>query len=301
MFEFSNKKTNKMKYFSIVFLVLIISFTSCKNKSKNDIENENNPLNLSVMTYNIRLDVASDGENSWANRKDFLSTQVQFYSPDIMGVQEARSNQMTDLKSALKDYKTIGIGRDGDDKGEYSAIFYNAKKISVENENTFWLSETPNKVSMGWDAAYPRICTYGLFTLLENNKKIWVFNTHLDHVGSQAQLQGIQLILKKIDILNSNDFPVILMGDFNVEPNSELITNLKRNMNDSKEKAKLVFGSNGTFNGFNFEELVTRRIDYIMLSKSNTIEVEKYGVLSSSIDLKYPSDHFPVLIELLVK
>ena len=79
------------------------------------------------------------------------------------------------------------------------------------------------------------------------------------------------------------------------------VTNLKRNMNDTKEKAKLVFGSNGTFNGFNFEELVTRRIDYIMLSKSNTIEVEKYGVLSSSIDLKYPSDHFPVLIELLVK
>lgn len=301
MFGFSNEKINKMKYFSIVFLVLIISFTSCRIKSENVTTNESKSLNINIMTYNIRLDVASDGENSWSNRKDFLSTQVQFYSPDIMGVQEARPNQMTDLKSTLKDYKTIGVGRDGDGKGEYSAIFYNTKKISVEKENTFWLSENPNEVSMGWDAAYPRICTYGLFTLLENNKKIWVFNTHLDHVGRKAQLLGIQLILEKIDVLNSDDFPVILMGDFNVEPNSELITNLKKHMNDSKEKAKLVFGSNGTFNGFNFEEPVTRRIDYIMVSKPNTIEVEKYAVLSSSIDLKYPSDHFPVLIQLLIK
>jgi len=272
-----------------------MSFSSCKNEKQSESQT------LNVMTYNIRLDVASDGENAWANRKDFLSSQIQFYSPDIMGVQEARPNQMTDLKATLKDYKTIGIGRDGDDKGEYSAIFYNSKKVKVEQENTFWLSKTPNQISMGWDAAYPRICTYGLFTLLENNQKIWVFNTHLDHVGKQAQLQGMQLILKKIEALNTDDFPVIVMGDFNVEPNSELITNLKQNLNDSKDKAKIVFGSNGTFNGFKFNEPVKRRIDYIMLSKSSKIEVEKYGVLSSSIDLKYPSDHFPVLVELTIK
>ncbi|MFD1616152.1 endonuclease/exonuclease/phosphatase family protein [Gelatiniphilus marinus] len=279
----------------LLILVLFMSFSSCKN------EKQSRSQKLNVITYNIRLDVASDGENAWANRKGFLSSQVQFYSPDILGVQEARPNQMTDLKEVLKDYKTIGIGRDGYNKGEFSAIFYNAKKLKVEEENTFWLSETPSEISMGWDAAYPRICTYGLFTVLENNQKIWVFNTHLDHVGKEAQLQGMQLILKKIKTLNTNDFPVIVMGDFNVEPNSELITNLKQTLNDSKDKAKLVFGSKGTFNVFKFNEPVTRRIDYIMLSKSTKIEVEKYGVLSSSIDLKYPSDHFPVFVELTLK
>ena len=277
-----------------------MSFTNCKNEGSIDIEDNYNQQSLKVMTYNIRLDVESDGENAWPNRKDFLSSQVQFYSPDIMGVQEARPNQMNDLKNTLKLYKTIGIGRDGDDKGEYSAIFYNTKKLKVENENTFWLSETPNEISKGWDAAYPRICTYGLFTSLENNNKFWVFNTHLDHVGVQAQLQGIQLILKRIASLNSHNFPVVVMGDFNVEPDSELITNLKLSMNDAKDLAKISFGADGTFNGFKFEEAITRRIDYIMLSKSN-LEVEKYGVLSSSIDLKYPSDHFPVLIELILK
>ena len=208
---------------------------------------------------------------------------------------------MDDLKSALKDYNVIGIGRDGDNKGEFSAIFYNSKKVKVENENTFWLSETPDQISMGWDAAYPRICTYGLFSLLESNQKIWVFNTHLDHVGAQAQLEGMKLILKKIAQVNTNNLPVIVMGDFNVEPDSELITDLRLEMNDSKALAKLTFGSDGTFNGFKFEEPVMRRIDYIMLSKSNKFEVEKYGVLSSSIDLKYPSDHFPVLVKLKLK
>ena len=284
-----------MKYYLLPILLLFICFSSCKNE-KQAINH-----NLDVMTYNIRLDVASDGENAWANRKDFLSSQVLFYSPDILGVQEARPNQMVDLKDALKDYKAIGIGRDGNNKGEYSAIFYNAKKVNVAQENTFWLSETPDTISKGWDAAYPRICTYGLFTVLENNKKIWVFNTHLDHVGNEAQLQGMQLILKKMAVLNTDGFPVIIMGDFNVEPTSELIANLKQTMSDSRDQAKIVFGSNGTFNGFKFKELVSRRIDYILLSKSSKISVEKYGVLTSSIDLKYPSDHFPVLVELTLK
>lgn len=283
-----------MNYNILVCFTLILSIMSCNNQIKKEGQN------LKVMTYNIRLDVASDGDNAWPNRKEFLSTQVLFNSPDILGVQEAKPNQMADLKRALTGYKAIGVGRDGENIGEFSAIFYNTEKLKVENENTFWLSETPNQISKGWDAAYPRICTYGLFTNLESNTKFWVFNTHLDHKGHQAQLQGVALIQDKISSLNSGDFPVVLMGDFNVEPNSELILKLKQNMNDSKEVSKISFGSNGTFNGFKFTELVTRRIDYIFVSKNN-VEVKKYGVLSSAVDLKYASDHFPVLTELVIK
>ena len=278
-----------MKQFSIVLLVLSISFLSCKSQ------------NISVMTYNIRLDINSDGENTWLNRKDFFSSQVLFYSPDILGVQEARPNQMADLKEALKEYKAIGLGRDGNDEGEHSSIFYNAKKVKVENVATFWLSETPDSFSQGWDAAYPRICTYGLFTFNESKQKVWIFNTHLDHIGPKAQLEGMKLILKKVNSVNTKNLPVIIMGDFNVEPNSELITMLKQNMNDSKDLAKITFGPIGTFNAFEYDKPVVKRIDYIMVSKSNSIEVEKYGVLSSSIDLKFPSDHFPVFVELKLK
>jgi endonuclease/exonuclease/phosphatase family metal-dependent hydrolase len=253
--------------------------------------------NLTIMTYNLRLDIASDGENAWPNRKDFLISQVLFYAPDIMGVQEALPNQMDNLKSGLSAYKAIGIGRDGNNKGEYSAIFYNAKKLKVENENTFWLSKTPERVSKGWDAAYPRICTYGLFTDLKSSKSFWVFNTHLDHVGKQAQLNGIKLIQQKIAEVNTKKYPVILMGDFNVEPNSLLIKKLSEDMLNTETVAKSTFGPNGTFNGFKFNEPVTRKIDYIFMSKSHNLEVNKQAVLSASINLKYPSDHFPVYAE----
>ncbi|MFC4723212.1 endonuclease/exonuclease/phosphatase family protein [Geojedonia litorea] len=286
-----------MKYYLAQIIIMILCFTSCKSLHQTHDENQD----FSVMTYNIRLDVASDGENAWPNRKNFLISQLRYFSPDILGVQEARPNQMSDLSSALTDYKSIGIGRDGDGQGEFSAIFYNSNTVKVENESTFWLSETPYKVSQGWDAAYPRICTYGLFTYIKSNKKVWVFNTHLDHVGSEAQLQGMQLILKKINEVNTKNYPVILTGDFNVEPNSLLINNLKEKMKDSKDLAKVTFGSNGTFNGFKFHEPVTRRIDYIMVSNSDHIEVQKYAVLSSSVDLKYPSDHFPVLVNFKLK
>ena len=275
-----------MRDFSVYIIVLLIAFTSCNTKINYKHGDSDQGQKLQVMTYNIRLDVASDAENAWPNRKDFLSSQIQFFSPDLMGVQEARPNQMEDLKMALTDYKFIGQGRDGENKGEYSAIFYNSKKLKVENENTFWLSETPDLISKGWDAAYPRICTYGLFTLLETNQKIWVFNTHLDHVGSEAQLNGMQLILKRISTLNLAEHPVILMGDFNVEPNSQLILDLKKSMNDSKDLAKITFGPEGTFNGFKFSEAVSRRIDYIMLSNLEKVYIEKYAVLSSSIYLK---------------
>lgn len=250
------------------------------------------------MSYNIRLDIASDGENSWANRSDFLISQVQFLAPHIMGVQEARPGQMKDLAAGLPRYDYIGTGRDGGDAGEYSAIFYDADYLSVTQENTIWLSPTPDQFSQGWDAAYPRICTYGLFASKTGKDKFWVFNTHLDHVGKEAQINGTRQILETISVLNNLDLPVIFMGDLNVEPGSTVYSDITASMRDSRAEARVVFGPEGTFNGFSYEQSVERRIDYIFLSDEADVQVEKYAVLSSAIDQRYPSDHFPVYVEI---
>ena len=257
--------------------------------------------NLKVMTYNIRLDVASDNENAWTHRKDFLVTQIKFYSPDILGIQEGLPSQIKYMKDSLPDYKIIGHGRDGGDNGEYSAIFYNTKKVKVEQDSTFWLSKTPEKRSKDWDAAIERICTYGLFTDLISLEKMWIFNTHLDHIGQQSRLHGMKLIKERIMLINTQNYPVIIMGDLNVEPDNELISNLKFDFRDTKDSSELKFGPSGTFNGFKFNEPVTRRIDYIFVSKSPKTKVNKYAVLSDSKDLKYPSDHLPVYVELIIK
>lgn len=250
------------------------------------------------MTYNIRLDVASDGENAWTHRKEFLTNQIQFFSPDVMGIQEGLPSQIKYMKNVLTDYKMIGHGRDGGDNGEYSAIFYNTNKVKVAQDSTFWLSKTPEKRSKDWDAAIERICTYGLFTDLESLEKVWVVNTHLDHIGQESRVNSMKLIEEHIKSVNTQNYPVIVMGDLNVGPDNVLISNLKQNFIDTKETSKLKFGPLGTFNGFKFYEPIKYRIDYIFISRSPKINVLKYGVLTDSKDFKYPSDHFPVYVKL---
>ncbi|MFV8347119.1 endonuclease/exonuclease/phosphatase family protein [Flavobacterium sp. ZB4P13] len=261
-----------------------------------------NAQTLKVMTYNIRLDVASDGENDWNHRKDYFTSQIQFYNPDIFGVQEARPNQVVDISTSLLEYNNVGIGRDGIGQGESSNIFYKKERFTVKESNTFWLSETPDKISKGWDAAYNRVCTYALFKDLKTKQLFWVFNTHLDHIGVAARTKGIQLILSKIKGLNTKNYPVILMGDLNSEPKEDRMIMLKKAMDDCRDVThEKPFGPYGTFNNFKHNEPVTKLIDYIFISKNSILKVKKYAVLSDSKDLKYPSDHLPVYVEINLK
>lgn len=261
-----------------------------------------NAQTIKIMTYNIRLDIESDKENDWTHRKDFFNGQIQFYAPDIFGIQEAKPNQVLDIATTLPQYSYVGIGRDGVGKGESSNIFYAKGIFKVIESNTFWLSATPESISIGWDAACNRVCSYALLKNKQTNNMIWVFNTHLDYIGEEARTKGLELILSKIEKLNTNKYPVVLMGDFNSEPETERIIELKKIMNDAKTISKeKPFGPYGTFNNFKYNEASTHLIDYIFLSKSNAITVQKYAVLSDAKDLKYPSDHFPVFIEINYK
>lgn len=259
-----------------------------------------NAQDLSVMTYNIKLDYPKEGDNNWTNRKPFFINLIKFHKPDILGVQEAMPNQMKDMDSLLTQYNFVGVGRDdGKDEGEYSAIFYKQNRFNVLESSTFWLSQTPDKVSMGWDAVCNRICTYALFQNKITNQKIFVFNTHFDHVGEQARKESALLILKKIKEINTLNLPVILMGDFNLEAQSEGIESILKSYNDTHTIANISFGPTGTFNGFHFEKPVAIKIDFVFASKN--ITVLKSGILSDSKDCKYPSDHFPVYVEINLK
>jgi endonuclease/exonuclease/phosphatase family metal-dependent hydrolase len=272
---------------SLVVIVVTLLFTSVNAQS------------LKAMTYNIRLDVASDGINAWPLRKDFFASQIQFYEPDILGVQEAMPHQVEDLEQLLPQYKQVGMGREGVGKGESSNIFYKKEMFKVLQTSTFWLSETPELISMGWDAACHRVCTYALFQEVKTNQLFWVFNTHLDHIGNQARTKGLELILSKIKQLNTKNQAVILMGDFNSEPHEERIVALKKMMNDSRDiSMNKPFGPSGTFNNFEHNTAVTALIDYIFIAKKSNLKVKKYAILSDSKDLKYPSDHLPVYVEL---
>ena len=259
-----------------------------------------NAQNLTVVSYNIRLDVASDSLNRWDNRKDFLIGQLNFHEPQVFGIQEGLLHQLEEIKKGMPGYSYLGKGReDGLKNGEFSAIFYNTDKLELLEENTFWLSETPELPSKGWDAAIKRVCTYGLFKDKNSSQNFWVFNTHFDHIGEEARKESVFLIMERILELNKKDLPVILTGDLNLEPDHPSILLLSSAIQDSHLLAgDKAFGPQGTFNGFKFSQPITRRIDYIFISKTG-FKLLKYAILSDSKDLRYPSDHFPVLAKLL--
>lgn len=284
--------------YTLLFLAILLS---CAGGQTSNKKKESNTFTAKVMTYNIRLNTPNDGENAWPNRKSFLTSQIQFLSPDVLGVQEALPGQVKDLDEALVEYKSFGEGRDGNGQGEHSSIYYNINRVKVDEYDTFWLSEKPEEVSKGWDAALPRVCTYGLFSTLDNTSKFWVFNTHFDHVGVEARKQSVKLILKQIALKNKENYPVVLIGDLNVTPDSDVIAETKSAMVDAKNVSKVTFGNNGTFNGFKYDKPANRRIDYILMSKTALPIVEKYAVLTSAVDFKFPSDHFPVFVEFTIK
>ena len=254
--------------------------------------------NLKVMTYNIRLSLESDKENSWDNRKAEAIQLMDYYHPDFFGVQEAVPQQMVDIKSGLRNYDFVGVGRDdGANKGEYSAIFYDAEKLKVLESGTFWLSETPQKPSKGWDAAYNRSCTYALFKMKKNARKFWAFNVHLDHVGIVARENSVQLILKMIKSFNTKNFPVVLTGDFNLTEDTKPIKILSENLYDAYYHSKKThYGPKGTFQAFDISKPAKERIDYIFLQKFLCENIRTIN--DRRENLLYPSDHFPVIAEI---
>jgi len=251
---------------------------------------------IKAITYNIKYDNITDTVNNWNNRKVAMVNLLNQHQPEFIGMQEVLYRQLEYLNEALTAYKYIGVGRDdGKQKGEFSPILYNADSYEALESSTFWLSKTPDKISVGWDAAMERICTYGLFQDKISKEKIWVFNTHFDHIGVKARKKSVKLILKKIKQFNGDKLPVILMGDFNLTPLEKPIQLLQKKMDDALLLSKTTLvGPKGTFNGFNVHDPMERRIDYIFTQE---FDIKSYHHIDERLKSgKHISDHLPVLI-----
>lgn len=275
----------------IVFAFIVLLFTLISGAQ----------TEVKVMSFNIRLDVKSDGENWWENRKDKVAGLMKYYDADFIGGQEVLHHQLVYLKEQLSGYDHIGVGRDdGKEKGEYSCIFYNKEKFVPVKQGTFWLSQTPDTVSMGWDAVCNRVCTWGLFRLGKTKKLIWVFNTHFDHVGKLARTESAKLILAKMkELTKGKNYPVVFMGDLNSKPADEPVSILNTELNNARTiSAETPYGPADTWNGFKFNQQPDGCIDYIFTNRHEKLTVRKFATITDSYDMKYPSDHFPVMAHL---
>lgn len=248
------------------------------------------PKKITVMSYNIRTAEANDGTNSWQYRCPATVYMIEDQKPDVFGVQEAQGHQVLFITENCRDYKSLGVGReDGKTKGEYTSIFYNKKRISLLKKGTFWLSETPERPSDGWDAACRRTATWALLKDKASGKKFYYVNTHLDHVGNVARQEGLKLIVDRIGRMNKDGYPVILTGDLNVTPDDTCLRVLNENMKCCRRHS-LMTDDSSTFNAWGRESKI---LDYIYYSGFR--ECPEFRVVNKKYSgIPFVSDHFPV-------
>ncbi|MCK3685563.1 endonuclease/exonuclease/phosphatase family protein [Maribellus sp. YY47] len=247
---------------------------------------------LRVASYNLWVN-----EASWPTRKDLVKYLIHNYDFDIFGTQEGTlKNHLTDItESGYGDYAYIGEGRDGGQDGEYSAIIYKVDRFEPLQTGNFWFSETPDIPSIGWDAAYNRICSWGKFRDIETGCEFYFFNSHFDNEGSTAKLESAKLLLSKMKLI-AGDSPAFSTGDFNSKPTTTPIQTILNDglLSDSYDLSEIApYGSFGTFNGQS-EDVSTKRIDYVFVTSQ--IKIKEYGVLNDRPNGQFPSDHDPVLI-----
>jgi endonuclease/exonuclease/phosphatase family metal-dependent hydrolase len=274
-----------MKKIALLLLAAIMVLPmNAANKEKKDDNT------LKVMSYNIRLGSANDGTNSWGLRYPATAEMIEDQMPDIFGVQEALASQIRFIEDNFVNYKSVGVGReDGKKGGEHMSIFWNKKTVSLLKWGTFWLSETPEKPSMGWDAACKRTATWALMKCKKTGKKFYYVNTHLDHKGVEAQKNGLKLIVDRIDDINPEGYPMILTGDFNITPDNPNLVELDSKMQSVRKVAEKT-DNHDTFNGWGKGKGV---IDYIYASGFSAYP-EYQTVTKRYADRKFVSDHYPI-------
>lgn len=254
--------------------------------------------NIITGTFNVRFDNPKDSGNLWKDRAPVAAALIRFHQFDIVGTQEGLKNQLDDLQAQLPEYAYFGAGRDdGQSKGEHSAIFYKKDVFNVKDSGNFWLSEHPEKPGPGWDARLNRICSWLKLQHKKTKKTFYVFNAHYDHQGVKARVESSKLVVQKIREIAGNQ-PVIFTGDLNGNNQSEWYLTLQNSntLKDALPQVEHPYINNGSFNAFRPNNPSKEIIDHIFVTKQ--FKPTRYGILTDTYHGKYPSDHYPVLVEL---
>jgi endonuclease/exonuclease/phosphatase family metal-dependent hydrolase len=254
---------------------------------------------LRVMTYNIRLDLESDGINRWSNRRDQFIGQVALMHPAILGLQEVVPGQKADLERALQDYAFLGTPRE--EGGESANLAFDRNVFRLQSSGTYWLSPTPSVPSKGWDAAYSRVATWAHLVRKSDGKKFLALNTHLDNEGKQARLESARQITRWLAANRGQNEAILMTGDFNTEPATpplQELTSAKLGLRDARTISQTpAVGPEGTWNDFAALPKESSRIDFVLVDPK--LAVERYGVLAWHGEGGRPaSDHFPVIADI---
>lgn len=282
--------TRSLSRFLACAALILMAWTSAASAAE--------PFN--VATYNLRYNNPGDGPNAWPARKDAVKALIRYHEFDVFGTQEGLAGQIADL-AQMAEFDHVGVGRDdGRQAGEHSAIFFRKSRFALLGKGDFWLSETPDRPSFGWDATCcHRLASWARLRDRTSKRVFYVFSVHFDHEGEQARRASADLVLRKIAEI-ARGAPAICVGDFNSTPETVQIQAMAKTMRDARQASQSPpYGPVGTFNAFRLDAAMQDRIDYIFVDRH--AEVLKYAVLSDSVDRRYPSDHHPVVARVVLK
>lgn len=249
---------------------------------------------LKAMTFNIRLATGNDGENVWTKRSDLALAVIRDEKPHVFGVQEAQPIQIEELNAALPEYINVGVGRRADGSDEFSAIYFRRDRFHLTDAGTFWLSDEPTVPgSKTWGNNLPRIATWVRLLDQTDKRRIIVLNTHWDHESQPARVNSAKLICKRLKKLSGDDEPVIVMGDFNAQPNNPAMVALveQGGLRDTLTVAHPEEKNIGTFHGFG-RIPNGPKIDAVLVSPQ--WKVKDAAIIRTHDGNRYPSDHYPV-------
>ena len=251
------------------------------------------------MTFNIRLDLASDGENAWPMRKAIVAELLRHERPDIAGFQEVLLHQKRDLEAAMPGYAFYGVGRDdGKEAGEFAPLAWREDRFEALETGTFWLATDTEVPGKGWDAGYPRTATWAVLKERTTGVTVRVLNTHFDNSGAEARLQSARLINGWVESEPNETDGVIVMGDFNAGPSSPAYAALtSRRLSDTRaESEQLLYGPAGTFTGFDILHAASEPIDHIFVA--GEVRITSHATITQHWGGRLPSDHYPVVVDL---
>lgn len=249
---------------------------------------------LNVISFNIRIGVCDDGDNSWDIRKPATIEMIGQEKPDILALQEAMQFQVSYIAENCPEYEVVGTSADnGWAKGKDMTFFYRKSQLQCIEWGTFWLSDTPLRPSKGWDGAYERTATWALMRSLSSGRCFIFVNTHLDHVGVQARQKGLELIMEQIAELNKGNLPVVLCGDFNCQIDAPEMDSIRNRMQNARTGARKT-DAQASFNNWGKE---ASTIDFIF--HTGFRRCRRFTTLTGTYAAKpFISDHYPIKAEL---
>jgi len=252
-------------------------------------------MELCLVSCNIRFDNPADGQNSWQYRRDLLAQTLLKYGPSIIASQEGRYKQLNQFKLSLKDYDLIDLHRSWIAERMYPTIFLKKNQFELLASGDAWLSETPDVAgSRSFESKFPRLMTWAKVQIKESEQKLFIINTHLDHIKHETRLSQVQVLAQEIKRIWDNQGLLIIMGDFNDSPDSKVREKLLKEFSFLQDGWKLFNPmEESSHHAFKGEMQNGSRIDWILVD--NKLSINSCLMDKSVYNGVYPTDHYPII------